>query len=271
MRQRAQPWLGTLVSICIPDTLPEPNIHAGFQAAFRAVQEVHQCMSFHADDSDIRRFNRAVSGEVIIIQPHTATVLQAALQLHELSAGIFDIRLASRLAAQALLPAGDMAIPEFVPGHYAYRFVDSCQIQKLRADWIDTGGIAKGYAVDVAFAALQQHGITQAIVNAGGDIRVGGQHVIAIRDPLQPQRLARQVTLCDQAIATSASYYTRAGDAACSALFDGRSGLPVNSLQSVSVIARECLWADALTKVVAATANPQHDSLVAFEAQALIL
>ena len=38
---------------------------------------------------------------------------------------------------------------------------------------IDLGGIAKGYAMDEALAVLQQHGIRQAMVEAGGDMRLG--------------------------------------------------------------------------------------------------
>ena len=38
---------------------------------------------------------------------------------------------------------------------------------------LDLGGIAKGYAADAALAVLRQHGITRALVAAGGDIAVG--------------------------------------------------------------------------------------------------
>ena len=38
---------------------------------------------------------------------------------------------------------------------------------------IDLGGIAKGYAMDEALAVLQRHGITRALVEAGGDMRLG--------------------------------------------------------------------------------------------------
>jgi hypothetical protein len=39
---------------------------------------------------------------------------------------------------------------------------------------IDLGGIAKGYAVDRAFELLKSLGYRNFLVNAGGDLRVGG-------------------------------------------------------------------------------------------------
>ena len=50
------------------------------------------------------------------------------------------------------------------------------------------GGIAKGYAIDLACARLRDLGIENAIVNAGGDLRAMGHHgerpwKIAVRSP----------------------------------------------------------------------------------------
>ena len=39
---------------------------------------------------------------------------------------------------------------------------------------LDLGGIAKGYAADEGIAVLKKHGITRALVAAGGDIAVSG-------------------------------------------------------------------------------------------------
>jgi len=57
------------------------------------------------------------------------------------------------------------------------------------------GGFAKGYAVDQAIAALQQQGISDAIVNIGGDLRAIGSHgkrpwIVGIRHPRQEGILA---------------------------------------------------------------------------------
>ena len=272
MMRRAQPWLGTLIEISLPGTLPQPSLHAGFEAAFEVMAAVHHAMSFHAPGSDISRFNRAATGAVLRLSPHTATVLRAALEMQQASGGIFDIRLASRLAACAMLPSPEVP-PVFEPGQQAYRFLDALCVEKLRNDWLDVGGIAKGYAVDAALAVLQQQGISDAVVNAGGDVRVMGQHRIQLRDPQQPWQAAGDILVSDQALATSAMYFSQqtVQGQAGSALFDGRSGVSLSSSHSYSVLADTCMVADALTKILAATGDAAHSCLARFQAKALIL
>jgi len=274
MNRRAQPWLGTLVDISILDALPESLLQAAFQAAFGVVRDVHDCMSFHSDASDIARFNRAAVGAKIKLSPHTFSVLNLAQELNQVTAGIFDVRIASRLAACDFLPhSASTPLPEYQSGQQAYELLNDGQIKKLRNDWLDVGGIAKGYAVDQAILVLQNFGIQHACVNAGGDIRVLGQHEIAIRDPQQPTAMAKKMLLQDQAMASSATYFSQKkwrGEWH-SALFDGRDGRSLHAARSYSVLAPCCMLADGLTKLLAATQDARHPCLETYQAKAFIL
>jgi thiamine biosynthesis lipoprotein len=53
---------------------------------------------------------------------------------------------------------------------------------------VDLGGIAKGYAVDLAVRSLRRSGIENIVVNAGGDLRVAGpeSHDVRLRHPSAP-------------------------------------------------------------------------------------
>lgn len=276
MKRRAQPWLGTLVDIQIADALPDAALQAAFSAAFGTIRQIQTLMSFHAADSDIGRYNRAPVGAVLTLDAHTCYVLRASLQLHQASDGLFDIRVASRLAEWNVLPGyAEQTIPDWVPQQTAFALLPANRVHKLRPDWLDLGGIAKGYAVDQTIAALQHSGVTSACVNAGGDVRVTGDAAwhFAIRDPEVPQQAAQMLTLHNQALATSGSYFSQTmvqGQPVC-ALINGRSGQAMTDTGSVSVLAAECLWADALTKVVAATQDAQHPCLAQFGAQAFII
>ncbi|MFZ6848861.1 FAD:protein FMN transferase [Undibacterium sp. RuRC25W] len=274
MRRRAQPWLGTLVDISILDALPEPSLQAAFQAAFAVIREIHEVMSFHSVTSDIACFNRAVPGATLRMNPHTISVLAAAQELNQQTNGIVDIRIGSRLAACHFLPGTNaVAIPPYETGQQAYALLAQGQVKKLRDDWLDVGGIAKGYAVDQAIAALQTVGVQHACVNAGGDLRVLGLHEIAIRDPQQPTHIAHTFELQNQALATSAMYFSRKKVQGVwhSALFDGRTGTSLDSMKSYSVIASCCMLADGLTKLVAVTQDSRHPSLDAYKARAFIV
>jgi len=116
---------------------------------------------------------------------------------------------------------------------------------------LDFGGIAKGYAIDLACAALQAMGVPGAIVNAGGDLRAFGSHGdrpwrVAIRNP-GGGIVGSLETAADEAIFASGNYerFRESGGERYPHILDPRSGWPVSRLSSVTVIASEGLLADA--------------------------
>jgi thiamine biosynthesis lipoprotein len=274
MKRRAQPWLGTLVDIAIVDELDDAQFNAAFRLAFARVAEVHRLMSFHDRDSDVSRINRAAVGDIVEVHAWTVEVLRAALAMHEASGGIFDIACADRLVEWGYLP-GDAATPSPSERSAPIAVEGETQVVKTAQGRIDLGGIAKGYAVDRALEALQEAGVASACINAGGDMRAFGEtsYPVMIRDPAAPARMSKDMVLRDQALATSATYFSgkRLNGRDLSALVDGSSGQPIVKRISASVLAPCCMLADALTKIVAATDDPAHPILAQYGARAFII
>ncbi|MES2296531.1 MAG: FAD:protein FMN transferase [Pseudomonadota bacterium] len=284
MMRRAQPWLGTLVDISVDISADgassQARAHQAIDLAFAQIALVQRLMSFHAPDSDVTRLNAAAPGASVAVDAHTYAVLRLAEDIAAACGGVFNIACAPRLVAWNMLPAPAAApahLPAHLPAYLAGQPVLACQgdgtVRKCAAGWVDLGGIAKGYAVDLAVTALADAGVARACVNAGGDLRVIGSHPVAIRDPRHPQRAAHRLTLENEAMATSASYFS-AGEwegAAVCALVDGRSGAPIKHAASASVRAARCAVADALTKLVLATRDLAHPALGAFGATAFII
>ena len=288
MMRRAQPWLGTLVDITINDiaenATDEARLESSMSDAFVAVATVHRLMSFHDFQSDVAGINRANVGAIIEVAADTMAVLTLACELNAASDGVFNINCAARLIEWGLLPdppeLSDLSSLEKVRPTAT---TNSCGliienvhcVRKTHPVLIDLGGIAKGYAVDCAITSLRRAKITSACVNAGGDLRVLGStpFTVSIRDPVTITGIAQQVVIVNSALATSAPYFSRRefGGRLVSALVDGRDGIAITHAVSVSVIAPSCMLADALTKIVMATANPQHFLLDHFGAQALML
>ena len=221
--RRAQPWLGTLVEIAIAEA-PHAEPGAAFDAAFARIAAVHETMSPQRPASDIARFNAAAAGTRLDCDAGTLAVLEAARQLSDASAEAFDIT-----QGQGGLSGWQLRSPHLFK-------LDT-------ASGLDLGGIAKGYAVDQAITALRDAGVTAGWVNAGGDLGVFGalELPIHIRSPDDPARTLPLVGLRDGALATSVLPRRHGGRA------------------HITVAAPECLWADALTKVVA-YATPQHST-----------
>ncbi|MBX9873648.1 MAG: FAD:protein FMN transferase [Beijerinckiaceae bacterium] len=246
--RRARPLLGTLVEIAVRG-VQDPD--AAIEAAFGAVAGVHAAMSYHDPTSDVSRLNARAHRRPVAVLATTFEVLQSALAWSERTDGAFDVSIAPQLERQGLLPrrrlgtaSGSWRDIECLPGR---------RIRFRRPMRIDLGGIAKGYAVDRACAALRARGVGCALVNAGGDLRVVGSTgwPIALRHPAEPGHRVPLCELADGAIATSAAYFLpETASRRARALVDGRTRTLREWHGSVSVSAATCMAADALTKVV---------------------
>lgn len=237
--RRARPLLGTLVEVGVPQSAAAA---AGIESAFATIANVQACLSRFEPASDVARFRHLPVGHNMAVQPHTAAVLEAAQMLHVASGGVFDITLCSA-------PDG-------------WQCADH-RWHKLREGTdIDLGGIGKGYAVDRAVQDLIASGCTAGWVNAGGDLRAFGnvELPLSLRDE-RAGGVRPFAHLRDGAFATSSF-----GP-------DSRSRLAARPTERAvpahaSVAAPLCLWADALTKVVAITGDTSHPLLAAHGAQA---
>jgi thiamine biosynthesis lipoprotein len=117
---------------------------------------------------------------------------------------------------------------------------------------LDVGAFAKGYAVDQAIALLRQHGVNNAIINIGGDLRAIGRHGkrpwhIGIRHPEQPGVIAALEIQGDESVFTSGNYerfYEYEGQR-YHHIIDPRNGYPSRETLSVTVIHRNAATADA--------------------------
>lgn len=110
---------------------------------------------------------------------------------------------------------------------------------------LDFGAYAKGYAVDIAVQRLQELGIANAIVNAGGDLRVIGSKGdspwrVGIQHPQgEREKLFAWLEVGDgEAVFTSGNYerYREDKGVRYSHILDPRTGMPVEGITSVTVI-----------------------------------
>lgn len=122
---------------------------------------------------------------------------------------------------------------------------------------LDLGGVAKGYAVDRAIDVLLKKGVTQVLVNAGGDIRAIGQSHkgrpwrIGIQHPRQDKMLT-VLELKDLSVATSGDYerfFIKDG-VRYHHIIDPRTGYPAKECISVTITAPTCLEADIVATAV---------------------
>lgn len=242
---RARPLLGTVVSIQIKtiSTNTELAEHA-MAEAFSIMTHISHVMSAHHGDSDLGRLSKAQAHQVLRLDAETLRVIRAAQHWVTRSGGAFNPCAAAQTLSRLNQRPG---IAHPATGTLQdIRIVSDTAVQLSQAVKLDLGGIAKGYAVDRAIEVLMAHGIRDAMVNAGGDLRAIGERTwpVDVRHAnthlmdgcLRPKKHLRQ-----KALATSVS-------GALNPEFVLTRPHATPRWQSVTVQASTCMAADVLTK-----------------------
>jgi thiamine biosynthesis lipoprotein len=255
---RARPLLGTRVDIRVEDS-DESAANAGIDKGFAAIAEIHRLMSFHESASDVSRLNREAARSAVTVDPLTFEVLRHAQNFSEQSDGLFDITAARRLVEWDFLPKpGDAPAPAADASWRDIVLEDENRIRFKKPLWIDLGGIAKGFAVDQAMAAVGARSEIQVYINAGGDLRVAGPNVelVRLRSAIEMDAVP-VIEMEDGALASSSGreHLKDHRNSRVGPHVDGRTGLSVGADSFVTVAAGDCLTADALTKVVLAAGS----------------
>ncbi len=275
--RRARPLLGTFVEIEVAGAA-KAGMNSAIDAAFEAVARVHRLMSFHEADSDVSRLNREACVRPVSVHAWTYQVLEAAVEMHRRSNGIFDIGVAPTLQAMGLLPQRDDDDPVDAEARSfdAIELLEGRMVRFRQASVrIDLGGIAKGFAVDRALEVLRGSGAAGGLVNAGGDLAAFGEvpQTIHIRHPRDPGRSICSVEVADEALASTARRFDpfQSADTASSAIVDPGNRKPVYAFDGTTVRAPSCMIADALTKIVMIAGTEATELLEHYNASALLI
>lgn len=270
MMMRCKPLLGTFVEIMIDDAENSSAINH----AFTAIEKVQELMGFYRAESELNQINRFAHKKAIDIHPWTAQVLRTAKNIHRHSGGLFDCGIGHRLVAAGLLPKHIHHTQHELGGIGDICFLSPELITASRPVCLDLGGIAKGFAVDIAVKILLSEGVISGVVNAGGDLRVFGEQSwpIHLRHPRKPSQFMEIGNLKNAALATSSLYFAKRDQQIShfiNPLAIHESEIYLDTPDSYSMLAKECIYADALTKVLALSEQEDHPCFRTFSAQAI--
>jgi len=228
-------------------------------AAFAEIEMAESLLSNWDESSQISELNRAAGVQPVVVSHELMAVLQRAFEVAELTNGAFDISFAS---CGGLWSIRDRRIPsdrelESCLAHVDYRKValDPTQQAVYISDpgtRLGIAGLAKGYRVDRAARVLEDRGITDYVVDGGGDMRVstGSSRVswpIHVAHPRRDTPLGT-VGVSSGAIATSGDYewFFEQGGVRYHHILDPATGYPARKSTSATVIAPSAVEADAL-------------------------
>ncbi|QJR82849.1 FAD:protein FMN transferase ApbE [Alteromonas pelagimontana] len=275
-----------LIAACSRDTLPVAHLHGdtmgttynikyivgeageveGLQEMIdQRLVEINKLMSTYDPTSELSRFNQNRFTEPFAVSDETRIVVQEAIRLGHLSHGVLDITVGPLVN---LWGFGPNKRPEKIPTQEDIANVrDYVGLDKLKVTkeglmkrhpmlYVDLSTIAKGYGVDQVAEIIESQGITDYLVEIGGEMRVKGQRgngeswLIAIEKPVTTERAVQKiVSIGTNAIATSGDYrnYYEQDGKRYSHLIDPRTGSPIqHNLVAVTVVHPSSMTADGL-------------------------
>lgn len=253
--------MGTRITIAA-EGAPEV-VNRALDEAYSELHRVDQVLSTYRPDSEITRLNRHGGGSSITVSPLTARVIEEALRLAENSEGAFDPTVGPLVRLWGF--GDDSAISTPSPdrltatlAQVGFRHVEFNRQNRsitLRGNGValDLGGIAKGYAVDRAVAALKRAGVERGLIDLG-ESSIGvleWRQTFVIRHPMRADAWVATFEIENGAISTSASYEKgfEVDGQSYSHILDPRTGWPVQKSLSATVLGREgeAMKADGLS------------------------
>jgi thiamine biosynthesis lipoprotein len=231
-------------------------------AAESVLARVDSLMSNWTTTSEVARLNREAGHHATVVEPEVAVVIDSSLGLWRETDHTFDITVEPLMRAWGFL-GGPRRVPTEEQAREAFRHVGAQRVhfdrarRTLRFDddgvRIDLGGIAKGYAVDVAARTLASEGVTDALVDLTGNMMAlgnapgGGRWRIGIRDPRDRMPYFARISLrSGEGISTSGKYeqFIAANGRTYGHIMDPRTGHPAEGLISVTVVSRSAFLCD---------------------------
>ncbi|MBP1723232.1 MAG: FAD:protein transferase [Deltaproteobacteria bacterium] len=256
--------MGTSVEISVSQADSKTSEEA-MEAAFQEVERINRLMSHYRPDSEVSQITQHAGEKEVRVSPETLEVIERALYFSRLSEGAFDITIGPVFR---LWNFREGKIPDREKLRDQLKRVD---YRKIRADRsrstvylddplmeLDLGAIAKGYAVDRACEVLKKKGVANFLVNAGGDLKVGGEKekgvpwTIGVQHPRLPSDFIAKLQPQDAGVATSGDYekfFIKDGERYHHVLIPS-TGMPARECQSVTILAPSAMDADALATTV---------------------
>jgi len=229
------------------------------------LEDINAKMSTWRDDSELSLLNHSDSQDWIAVSSELYEVLAIAQQISERTSGAFDITVGASVNLWGFGPTtinrqpdpAEISAAMQTMGFGKLELSDSPpSIKKHPGSYLDLSGIAKGYAVDRIAGHLQAEGISNYLVEIGGEIRARGKNQrndswrVGIEEPLLEHRNVRDIIALDNTgMATSGGYrnFIIYDGKRYSHTIDPKTGWPVtHNLTSVSVLDDSAMVADAL-------------------------
>jgi thiamine biosynthesis lipoprotein len=243
----------------------EPRRKAAIAEAFGSIQEVDRLMSNYRPDSELALINARAAKEAVRVSDPMFSVLEAAQEISRKSGGAFDVTVGPLVRLWGFhdkkphVPSPE-ELSRVRPLVSNANLILDARARTVRfareGVELDLGGIAKGFAVEIAGGVMRRHGLSAFIDAGGNQYMVGAPEgrktwTLGIKDPETPEHLLGTLDIDEGSVSTSAqgSSFLVANGRKYGHILDPRTLEPAADRLSVTIVSRDATVADALSKV----------------------
>ncbi len=246
--------MGTLAEIKVKNENEDIAINA-INSAFGEIKRVENLFSTYDVKSKIWKINHSDKRN-IKLDEELYNFIGLCDSIRRLTKGAFDPSIGAVTVAwgfngdEASIPSEEKIKYALINSGWDKIKLSGNEIIKKKKIQLDFGSVAKGYAVDKAVEVLKSSGINEALVNIGGEVKgVGSNWFVGIKHPRAVNLLIEKINLSGYSIATSGDYekYFFEKGKRYNHIINSKTGYPSDLTQSVSVINKNNLFADALS------------------------
>ncbi|PAM96322.1 thiamine biosynthesis protein ApbE [Flavobacterium sp. IR1] len=237
--------------------------------AIEEIRRIERLLTTYKEDSQTNLINENAGIRPVKVDPEVFNLIERCIGISRITQGAFDISYGS---IDKSLWNFDKTMTQLPDAETALKMVHLIDYKNIILDKENTtvflkekgmrigfGGIGKGYAAEMAKQVLLNHNVQSGIINASGDLSAWGfqpdgkKWTIGVADPDAPNAAFSYMEISNKAVATSGNYekFVTINGKKYSHTIDPKTGLPISGIKSVTIIASNAEFADAMATPIA--------------------
>ncbi|WKL47803.1 FAD:protein FMN transferase [Flavobacterium pectinovorum] len=237
--------------------------------AIEEIRRIEKLLTTYKDDSQTNLINNNAGIKAVKVDLEVFNLIERSVGISKITQGAFDISYGSIDKSlwnfdktMTRLPDAETALKMVHLIDYRNIILDkenTTVFLKEKGMRIGFGGIGKGYAAEMAKQILLKNNVQSGIINASGDLSAWGlqpngkKWTIGVADPDSPNAAFSYMEISNKAVATSGNYekFVTINGKKYSHTIDPKTGLPITGIKSVTIIASNAEFADAMATPIA--------------------
>jgi len=237
--------------------------------AIEEIRRIEKLLTTYKEDSQTNLINENAGSKPVSVDPEVFNLIERSMGISKITQGAFDISYGSIDKSLWNFDKAMTKLPDAETAKKMVHLIDykniildkenSTVFLKEKGMRIGFGGIGKGYAAEMAKQLLLKNNVQSGIINASGDLSAwglqpnGSKWTIGVADPDAPNAAFSYMEISNKAVATSGNYekFVTINGKKYSHTIDPKTGLPITGIKSVTIIASNAEFADAMATPIA--------------------